>query len=145
MDNNDVLDAALELFFRSNLAKPREVRPKYYKFHAHVVAGVHKRTCDDCWADFNNEERFFEHDDAHHSGWSSSQKLCKVCMIKVMETQLENSSAAIYRDLCHIRERQRNIPTQKIGYESKSDFLHAFANDPKNPFGPKQQSPTELL
>ena len=27
MDNNDVLDAALELFFRSNLAKPREVRP----------------------------------------------------------------------------------------------------------------------
>ena len=45
MDNNDVLDAALELFFRLNIAKPRGDRPAYYKFHAHVVAGVHKRTC----------------------------------------------------------------------------------------------------
>ena len=56
-------------------------------------------------------------------------------MIKVMETQLENNSAAIYRDLCHIRERQRNLPARKIGYEIRSDFLHRFANDPRNPFG----------
>ena len=102
---------------------------------AHVVVGVHKRTCDDCCADFNNEERYFTEVDASHSVWSSNHKLCKVCMIKVMETQLENSSAAIYRDLCHIRERQRNLPTHKIGYESMSDFLHRLAKDPKNPFG----------
>ena len=48
---------------------------------------------------------------------------------------IKNSSAAIDRDLCHIRDRSRNVPTQKVGYESMSDFLHGFANDPKNPFG----------
>ena len=51
---------------------------------AHVVVGVHKRTCDDCCADFNNEERYFTEVDASHSVWSSNHKLCKVCMIKVM-------------------------------------------------------------
>ena len=73
-------------------AKPRGDRPAYYKFHAHAVAGVHKRTCDDCCADFNKEERFFDHDDefvlGRHSGWSLNQKLCKVCMIRVMVTKL---------------------------------------------------------
>ena len=107
-------------------AKPRGDRPAYYKFHAHAVAGVHKRTCDDCCADFNKEERFFDHDDefvlGRHSGWSLNQKLCKVCMIRVMETQIENSSASIYRDLCHMRERQRNFPTNEINYESASEW-----------------------